>query len=65
MKLSRIFQPRNPSFWIMVALNLLSVALSHITQTFNLNFWGSLIVIVFAIFNALIGVVIAWRLVNS
>ena len=49
----------------MVALNLLSLALSHITQTFNLNFWGSLIVIVFAIFNALIGVVIAWRLVNS
>ena len=29
MKLSRLWQPRNPAFWLMVVLNLLSVAAAY------------------------------------
>ncbi len=65
MKLSRIFQPRNPTFWIMVALNFLSMVLSHISQTFALNTFGFVVVISLAILNALASTFLAWRLVNS
>jgi hypothetical protein len=52
MKLSRIFQPRKLSFWILVVLNLLSLALGHITQTYALSGLGT-------------GIVIGLTLVNS
>ncbi len=65
MKLSRIFQPRNPIFWILIALNFVSLALSHISQTYSLNVWGMVIVIGLAVVNALLSAFLAWRLVNS
>jgi hypothetical protein len=64
MKLSRIFQPRKLSFWILVAFNLLSLALGYITQTYALTGLGTALVIGLTIVNALISTFLAWRLVN-
>ena len=65
MKIARIYQPRNPLFWIMVALNLLSAALGWITHTVQLGALGSTVVTVFALGNAVLGTFLVWRLVNS
>ena len=65
MKISRLYQPRNPLFWIMVALNALSALLSWITHTHTLGIVASLLVAGFAIGNAVLGTWLAWRLVHS
>jgi hypothetical protein len=65
MKLSRLFQPRNPLFWTMVVLNLLSGALAWISHTVPLGAFASVVVAVFALGNAVLGTLLAWRLVNS
>jgi hypothetical protein len=33
LKFSRLFQPKNPQFWLLVALNLLSAAISWLLQS--------------------------------
>jgi hypothetical protein len=65
MKISRIFQPRNPIFWMLVVLNLLSMFLSYVAQNYPLNTLASVIVIVFAILNTVLSMSLAWRLVKS
>jgi hypothetical protein len=65
MKLTRLYQPRNPLFWIMLVLNLLSVVLSWITRSYPLGTLATVLVIVFAVGNALLGAYLAWRLVRS
>lgn len=65
MKFSRLFQPRNPLFWIMLALNGLSTALAWIANNRPLNAWGTLLVSGFAIGNAAIGIWLAWRLMRN
>jgi hypothetical protein len=65
MNLRRLYQPRNPLFWIMVALNLLSVALGWITHTQLPGMLFSLFIVVFAVGNAMLGAYLMWRLVNS
>jgi hypothetical protein len=65
MKLSRLFQPKNPQFWLLVTLNLLSLALSHIAQNYNLNTLGLTLLIIVNVINVALSSYIAWRLVNS
>lgn len=65
MKLSRLFQPRNPLFWLAVLLNALSAALAWIVQNRPLNGWATLVVGGFAIGNALIGTWLIWRLLRD
>ncbi len=65
MKISKIFQPRNPLFWIMVALNGLSAVLMWVVHNRGLNALGIVLVMGFAIGNALLGTWIAWRLVRN
>lgn len=65
MKLSRLFQPRNPLFWLILMLNALSAALAWVVQNRQLNGWAALLVLVFAIGNALIGSWLAWRLLRD
>jgi hypothetical protein len=65
MKLSRLFQPRNPLFWMMLALNALSTALAWIVHNRPLNTLAMVIVGVFALSNALIGTWLMWRLVRD
>jgi drug/metabolite transporter (DMT)-like permease len=65
MKISRLFQPRNPLFWMLVVLNLLSMALSYLAQNYTLSTLGTTIVFVFAVLNAILSAGLAWRLVKS
>lgn len=65
MKLLRIYQPRNPLFWLMMALNVLSYALAWIVQNRALNALGMLLVGGFALVNALIGMWLMWRLMKT
>lgn len=65
MKVTRIYQPRNPLFWIMLVLNLLSAILAWLTRTYPLDALGSVLVTVFAVGNALLGTYLAWRLMHT
>jgi hypothetical protein len=65
MKLSRLFQPRNPLFWMMLALHALSAMLMWIVHNRPLNTLGALLVAGFAIGNAVLGAWLAWRLVRT
>ena len=65
MKLSRLWQPRNPAFWLMVALNLLSTVLAWIARRFDLAPVAALMVAAFAIGNALLGVYLMWLLMRD
>ena len=49
MRLSRLFQPRNPLFWLMLALNGLSAALAWIISNRSLTGWGMAIVLGFVV----------------
>ena len=64
MQLSRLFQPRKPAFWLMLALNLLSSVLAWVAQTQPLSALGLTLVAVFAIGNGILGLRLAWRLVT-
>lgn len=65
MKMSRLFQRRNPLFWMMLGLNLLSLVLGWITRTYTLTVVGGVLVTAFAIGNAFLGTYLAWRLMRS
>jgi hypothetical protein len=65
VKISRLYQPRNPLFWLMVVLNLLSTALVWLTQAAPLATFGLIVVAVFALGNAVLGTYLMWRLVKS
>lgn len=49
----------------MLVLNLLSMMLGWITHTHVLGVFVSLVIVVFAIGNAVWGAYLMWRLVNS
>ena len=65
MKLARLWQPRNPAFWLMVALNLLSTVLAWITRSFELAPVAALMVAGFAVANALLGLRLMWLLLRD
>ena len=65
MKLLRIYQPRNPLFWIMLALNALSYVLAWIVENRSLNTLGMLLVGGFALVNAVLGMWLLWRLAQA
>ncbi len=65
MKLLRIYQPRNPLFWLTMALNVLSYALAWIAQNRALNTLGMLLVGGFALSNAVLGMWLMWRLMKT
>ena len=65
MKLSLLFQPRNPSFWLMLVLNAMSPLLAWVVRNRPLNGWGMAVVATFAIGNAVVGMWLAWRLMRE
>ncbi len=65
MKLSRLWQPRNPTFWLMVVLNLLSTVLAWIARSYALAPAAALMVAGFAVANALIGLRLMWLLMRD
>ena len=64
MKLSRIYQPRNPAFWLMLLLNVLSSVFAWVLRSFPLNTIGMVVVGALALSNAVVGLWLAWRLMN-
>ena len=65
MKFMRLYQPRNPLFWFMLALNALSYALAWIVQNRALNALGMVLVGGFALANAVLGMLLMWRLLQT
>ena len=65
MKLLRIFQPRNPLFWLMLVINALSYALAWIVQNRSLNTLGMLLIGGFALANAVLGTWLLWQLIRE
>ena len=65
MKLARLWQPRNPAFWLMIALNLLSTVLAWIARSYELAPAAALMVAGFAVANALIGLRLMWQLMRE
>ena len=65
MKWLRIYQPRNPLFWIMLAINALSYGLAWIVQNRSLNTLGILLLGGFALVNAVLGMWLMWRLIQT
>ena len=59
MKLFRIFQPRNPLFWLMLALK------AWIVQNRPLNTLGMVLVGGFALANAALDTWLLWRLMKE
>ena len=65
MKLSRLIQPRNPQFWLLIALNALSSAISWILRTHDLPAVATWVLTGFALSNVVLGLLIAFRLMND
>ena len=65
MKLSRLYQPRNPAFWMMIALNVLSSMFAWILRSYPLSTPALVVVAGVALANALLGMWFAWRLVRD
>ncbi len=65
MKLSRLYQPRNPQFWLLVVLNLLSTGITHILRSQELPLAIALVLAAFALANCLIGIRIALQLMRD
>jgi hypothetical protein len=65
MKLSRLYQPRNPQFWLLVVLNLLSTGISYILRSQDLPTPIVLVLAAFALANFVIGIRIALHLMKS
>lgn len=65
MKLGRLWQPRNPAFWLMIALNLLSTLLAWVARSYALAPVAALMVAGFAVANALLGLRLMWLLMRE
>lgn len=65
MKLSRLIQPRNPLFWLMLVFNLLSSLFAWVLRSYPLNTAGLVLVASLALANAILGMWLAWRLVRD
>ena len=64
LKITRLFQPRNPAFWLMLVLNALSLLLVWVIENRQLSALGLSVVALLAIGNALWGARLAWRLMQ-
>ncbi|PTD97401.1 hypothetical protein [Pseudothauera lacus] len=65
IRLKRLYQPRNPSFWLMVAFNLLSSVLAWVLHGWPLTFPARLLLTVLALANAGLGMAMALRLLRE
>lgn len=63
--LARLWQPRRAVFWLMVAVNLLSMFWGWLLRSGMLNAMGMAVVGVLALSNTLAGMWLAWRLLRG
>ena len=64
-RLSRLVQPRNGLFWLLLAVNLLSLLLGWLVRAHPMPPVLAVLVTVFALGNAGLGAALAWRLMRS
>ena len=62
MKLARLWQPRSPLFWAMVAFNLLSSVCAWALRSLPLNTAGLWLVGTLGLLNCGLGLLVTWRL---
>jgi len=65
VKLSRLYQPKNPQFWLLVLLNALSSAISWILHKQTLPVAVTLLLSAFALANFVLGLRIAVQLMKE
>lgn len=65
MRLSKLYQPRNPRFWLLVVLNLLSTGISYILRSHDLPMLINVVLAAFALANLVIGIRIALQLMRE
>lgn len=65
MKLTRLWQPRHPLFWLMLLFNLLSSLCAWAMRTWPLSAGAILLLGMVALANVGFGLVAAWRLVRE
>lgn len=65
MRIGRLFQFRNPLFWIFVLLNGLSTVISYLLRTQEFSLPIALVLAGFALGNMIYGLRIAVRLVRE
>lgn len=65
MKLCRLYQPRDLRFWLLIALNAVSAAVTWILQFRQIPYGLQLVFGAFAIGNFVLGLVIARRLMRG
>ena len=61
----RLWQPRNPMFWMMVGFNALSSVCGWALRALPLNTLGLLLVGSVALFNVAAGLLAAWALLRT
>jgi uncharacterized integral membrane protein len=64
MRLRKLFQWRNPLFWIFIALNALSSLISYLLRTQQMPLALTLVLAAFALGNMLLGIRIALHLMR-
>jgi len=62
LKFSRLIQPRNPLFWLLIIVNMLSSGISFVLHHYPLPLGSSLVLAGFALANVVVGIVLALRL---
>lgn len=65
MEVSRLWRPREPRFWLMVVLNLLGAVLAWVLRSYPLLPAVAVLLAVFALGNAWLGLRIAWALMRE
>ena len=65
MKASRLFQFRNPLFWVFVLLNILSSVITYLLRTYTFTTAVMLMLTGFAFANVIVGWRIALRLMRE
>lgn len=63
--LRRLWRPRHPLFWLMLLFNVLSSLGAWALRTLPLTGGGLLLVGLLSLGNAGLGLLVAWRLVQS
>ena len=65
MKLSRLYRPQDRRFWLMIVLNLLSAVLAWLLRSWPLVPLVTVVVALFELGNAALGMFIAWYLLRD
>jgi hypothetical protein len=64
-KLRRLWQPRNPLFWVMLGFNVLSSVCTWAMRALPLSTLGMLLVGAIALGNVAAGLLAAWKLMRG